>query len=34
MPMNRKTEWKLDTIIRITGSTNHCVRALFVFTRR
>src|SRR5262245_51357063 len=33
-PMYRKAEWKYDTVISITGSTNHCVRGLFVFTRR
>jgi len=32
-PMYRKADWKLRTIISITGSTNHCVRALFVFRR-
>ena len=33
-PIYRKREWKLDTIIGITGSTNHILRALFVFTRK
>jgi len=31
--MYRKAEWELRTAIGITGSMNHCVRALFVFRR-